>query len=92
MVSEVDGKLQSLGKSKAVAFAKYKRLLSQSAAAVALQVREIVKRYYRHIKNELAESTVERRRGVLESFANSVPRTLTAPKLTPAHVWDWINS
>ncbi|WP_428308245.1 tyrosine-type recombinase/integrase [Lacipirellula sp.] len=86
----INNKQVYLGKDETEAFKTYRRLLNSDVPKDAT-VRLVIERYWNTVKDELAESTLKRRRPILQSFSDFVPATLKVAKLKPLHVQNWLN-
>jgi integrase len=81
----------NLGPDEKAAYAQYDQmiLLRVNEGATGL-VPAILDRYWRHITEELAETTTNRRKPILKSFGTYVGN-LPLAALKPHHVLDWVN-
>lgn len=89
---QIDGKQVYLGKDKAAAEKKYHRLMVLGKAPTTVTVCQIVTDYWAWCKANLAETTCERRRVLLEEFGKFIKPKLKAEDLRAFHVQKWIDA
>lgn len=87
----LDGKQRYLGKDKDRAFEKFRRL-TQAGVPGDFTVRQVVQAYWKWAKQNHADSTLKRRKPILESFSKAMRPTLKAQDLRAMHVQDWIDN
>src|SRR5262245_23960252 len=83
----------NLGSDKAAAMRKWHRMSLQRPTAPCT-IEELIRKYWRWLKNELAKETVSRRKPILKSFLTSLTageRKRQANTLTPTMVQEWAN-
>lgn len=91
---ELDGKQINLGKDKQVAMERYHQLMSARRLGkdvAHVTVRQVLDAYWGWYKKTHAESTVNHRTPVLQSFAKSVSAKLRARDLRGHHVQSWLD-
>lgn len=87
---QLNGRQINLGPNEKAAWAEYHKLMASRTKAIgAGSLAKVLDRYWRHIKVNLAKSTLDRRRPILKSFATFCGN-LPANKLQPHHVLDWL--
>jgi integrase len=89
---QINGKQIPLGKGKREAMRQYHRLMDKGPATGELPVRKLLDAYHLWLKANRADSTVTRRKPLLESFGNFVRPTLRIRDLKGFHVESWIAS
>jgi len=87
----VDGKQIKLGKNEKAAHEKFQAMM-RNGASVEFTVRQILQAYWKWAKKNLAPSTCENRKLILESFSKSIRPTLMADDLRAHHVQKWIDA
>lgn len=87
----IDGKQHNLGKNEKAADKKFQALMRRGEA-VDYTVRQILQAYWKWAEKNLAESTCERRKPLLESFSKSITPTLKADALRAHHVQRWVDA
>jgi integrase len=88
------GKQVNLGPDKAKAISTWHRI-SLRRPTGACTIEQLVKRYWRWLKNERSPETVSRRKPILRSFLTSLTageRKRPATELTPSMVQDWADA
>lgn len=88
------GKQVSLGTNKTKAMAKWHRMALQRPTK-SCTVEDLIKRYWRWLKNERSEETVSRRKPILKSFLDFLQtseKKKQASELSPALVQEWANT
>ena len=88
---ELNGKQINLGKDQEAAFAEYHHLMANGVPDRNWTVRQVLDAYWNWAKDNLAETTTNRREGVVRSFGESVPANLKASQLKGLHVQRWID-
>jgi integrase len=93
---QVAGKQINLGPDHAAALRRYHELMRQppaaGSAAVAMGVLALLDAFLDWCQNHKAGRTYDWYRGYLESFARTVPADLTADRLKPFHVQQWLDA
>jgi integrase len=86
-----NGRQRSLGGDKKQAYEEWSRL-TQSGVTTDYTVQQIIQAYWAWAQQQLAESTLERRKPILDSFSNAMRPTLKVSALRAMHVQDWIDA
>lgn len=87
----IDGKQIYLGKTEAEAHARFRKITNTGVTA-DFTVRQVIDAYWKWAKQNLAKSTLENRKPILESFKASVKANLKAESLRGWHVETWLDS
>ncbi len=87
----IDGKQKYLGKDEAKARAKFDELMGNGHAGNAT-IREIISAYSAWARKNVAATTWERRRPILESFSASLPSAFKGSALRAMHIQRWIDA
>lgn len=92
---EVNGKQINLGKDKDEAFKEYKRLIHERGLApndsAAYSLHDVVDAYWLYVKRTKKPSTIDQRRGLLQSIRDYFPPTLQAMDVRAFHVDTWLD-
>jgi integrase len=86
-----DGKQRYLGKDEKIAHEKFRKMTNTGVTA-DFTVRQVIDAYWKWAKLNLAPSTLENRKPILESFKASVKASLKAESLRGHHIEAWIDS
>ncbi|HEX6961791.1 MAG TPA: hypothetical protein VF175_07995, partial [Lacipirellula sp.] len=88
----IGGKQIKLGKNKDAAHRKFKAMTREGVEPGDYTVRQVLQAYWKWAKKNLAASTCENRKLILDSFSKAISPSLKADSLKPLHVQKWLDA